>query len=228
MRSGSAPAISRRRCRSRRRRRSSVPVASSIASAAARASSSAISGTRSESALALVDEVLPEPPVLVAVEVVGAHLGEQAHELRMGDAAGEGLALEPLPRVDQPRRGRRTGGGAARASQLNGEAEPVVSQPPRVVALGRLRDPVQDVLDAQVRVLLVARAVELEPHAVDRIRLGLGQAAPRSRPDRRRDPCPSEARRRGSRSPGAARAPCREASPPLRRRRSRSRERRAS
>ena len=85
-----------------------------------------------------------------------------ADELRMREHAGERLALEPLPRVDQPRRGGRAGRGAARRPQLNREPELVVREPPRLVALGRLGNAVQDVLHAQIRVLPVARAIELQ------------------------------------------------------------------
>src|SRR5439155_24750756 len=62
--------------------------------------------------LAAGDEVGAQPAVEVGVEMVRRELLEQAHELRMGDAAGERLALQPLARVDQPRRGGRTRRGA--------------------------------------------------------------------------------------------------------------------
>ena len=90
----------------------------------------------------------------------------------MRDAPRERLALEPVPRVDQPWRRRRTGRGTPGRAQLHRQPEPVVREPPRVVPLRGLRDPVQDVLDAQVRVLLVPCMVELEADAMHGVRLG--------------------------------------------------------
>src|SRR6476646_8089098 len=110
-----------------------------------------------------------QPAMQLVVEMLRAHLREHRYELRVSDTARKRLALEPVPRVDQPRRSGGPGRSAPSRAQLDGQPEPVVREPPRIVTLGRLWDPVEDVLDAQVRVLLVARAVELEADAVHRI-----------------------------------------------------------
>jgi len=50
--------------------------------------------------LPAVDEVGPQPPVQLAVEVVRAHLAEHRDELGMDDAPGQRFALEPLVELD--------------------------------------------------------------------------------------------------------------------------------
>ena len=111
-------------------------------------------------------------PVELRVEVLGADLRERAAQPRMRTDAGEGAPLELVRCLDHARRESRAERSRAGPAQLDGQAEPVVREPPGVVALGRLGDRVQHLLHAQIRELAVARAVELEPHAVDGVRLG--------------------------------------------------------
>src|SRR6266508_2926288 len=88
--------------------------------------------------LALLDQVRSQPAIEVDVEMVGRDLGQDPDELRVGDAASERVALEPLAGVDEPRRGERARARrATRGTQLNGQAEAVVREPPRVVSLRR-------------------------------------------------------------------------------------------
>src|SRR5215218_1113241 len=106
-----------------------------------------------------------------------AELREDAPELRMATHAGERAELEAVARLEQLRGDRAPRHCPAPGSAyLHREPEPVVRQPPRLMPLRRLGDVVQHVLDAQIRVLRVARAVQLEPYTMDGVRLCLAEA----------------------------------------------------
>src|SRR5205823_12705723 len=52
--------------------------------------------------LAAGDELLTESPMLLGVEVLRPELSQDRHERPMRGNTGERVALEPLPRVEQP------------------------------------------------------------------------------------------------------------------------------
>ena len=142
----SASPRSRFSFRSRSRRRSSLPVRSSIASCAARASSSAESAVSSGS-VAARHERRAEAAVDLHVEVLRRQLGEEADERGVRDASRERVALEPSARIEKTRSVGRRGGlrpSPRRRETRDGllrQVEPVLQEPERLLALGRVLGP---------------------------------------------------------------------------------------
>ena len=184
IRSNSACASSRRSRRSRRFSSSSLPVRSSSPSRAARASSSARSA-RDRSSARRRRQVGAEAAMELGIEVLGRDLREELDEPRMRDARSERVPLEPLALLEQLRRellGERPDAALRRqpGERLLRQAQPAGEQPQRVLPLGRVLVPLQDLADPHERLLAVGRAVELEPHAVDDV--ALRPAEPRLEP----------------------------------------------
>ena len=125
-------------------------------------------------------------------------LGEPAHEGRVRDAGRERLALEAVARLEQarslgsrltrtPARRREPGEGLLR------EIEPVREETQRLLALGRVLGLREHLARADEPLLPVGRALDLEPHAVERGSSPRPPAGPRSRRERRPDPGRAEA-----------------------------------
>ena len=122
--------------------------------------------------LTFLDQVSAHPPVALAVKVFGGQFGQEAHKVRMGDAARQNSALEAFVGVDHFRRhGCTHAGRAAGRTQLHGQPEAVVCEPPGVVALGRLGDAIQELLNRQIGELPIRCSVKDQPHTMDGIRL---------------------------------------------------------
>ena len=204
--------------RSRRRRSSSSAVSSSIPSAAARASSSASSGTSSASGSPGSSRCSRARRCSSASKCSGVELGEQLAQLGVRGDPGERVALEARALLQQPRRDltRGASGPARREAGLRllRQVQPVGGEPHRVLPLGRvLLEAREHLAHAEKRLLLVRRAVDLEPDAVAEVALGagepllealgrVGRIAPRRQRDdahveplRRRELHPSQRRR---------------------------------
>ena len=120
----------------------------------------------------------------LVVEVLRLDLLEQRLQLRVGDDAGQRVALEALARREHLRRDgrRRARGAAGRGAQLHGRAEVVVRPAPRLVLLERRRLRVEERRDGPRAGGAVLRARRLELRAVDDVRPARCGAAPRTPP----------------------------------------------
>ena len=128
------------------------------------------------------DEVVAQAARGLGVEVLGPELGENPDQARVGNAARERVALEPLSRFEQARRDRRRGGAArlpARCEPRLGllrQVEPVGEVAQRILEVGRVVEPLENLTRPYEGLLAVGQSpLHLDPDAISEVRLGLGQ-----------------------------------------------------
>ena len=116
--------------------------------------------------------------VQLGVEMVGRELGQEVAQLGVRCDAGQRVALTPIAGLEQLRRDRRRAPlrPAPRHEaglRLTRQIEPVGDEAQRLLALGRILEPPEDLARVNKCFLAVGRSVELEPDAIEDVALRL-------------------------------------------------------